>query len=125
MNWLDSVQSWLIKNDQNMNLATTWVLALGFYFLAGVEFRSWIAIRRARNRTVIGETMRGKKFSRFVLDAGIGTLYALTLYAFYDGYQFAFWERFIIRIVVIVGIVFAIWYGLRFMQALRKVDQES
>lgn len=123
MSWLENVQSWLIQNDQNMNLATIWALALGFYFLAGVEFRSWVAIRQARNRTAVGETMRGKKFSRFVLDVGIGTLYAFTLYAYYNGYEFAFWERFAVRIVVIVGVMSSIWYGLRFIHALYKVEQ--
>lgn len=114
--------TWLQIHDLTLDLITVWALALGFGVLATVNVVSWWTLRNQHDRTPVGKSLKQKKAAEAVICAVMAILYGLTLYAYYDGYLFGFWERFWLRLIVIAGIVCASVFGIRFVRALRAED---
>jgi hypothetical protein len=115
-----SVESWVIKHDMTIDLTTIWALSVGFALLCIVNIITWWSLKRQHDQTGVGRSLRGKKLSEAILDLSVSTLYSATLFAFYMGHQFTPLDRLIVRLLLIIGILGAVFHGVRFINALRK-----
>ena len=116
--WWNSAESWLTAHDLTIDLLTVWILVVGFYTLASVNLITVWTLRHQHDETEVGKAIKGKKAAEAGMCAGMGTLYALSLYAYYAEYAFGPIARFGIRVVVAAGITIAAVFGVRFIRAL-------
>ena len=117
--WLGQAEAWIDRHDLTVDLITVWCLAVGFAVLALVEFATWLSMRGALDQTRVGQRLRPKKLGYALIAVAMSTLYSMTLYAYYQHHQFGVWSVFALRVLIIVGIVTASVFGVRFITALR------
>lgn len=117
--WLGQAEAWIDRHDLTIDLITVWCLAVGFAVLALVEFVTWLSMRGALDQTRVGQRLRPKKLGYALICVAMSTLYSLTLYAYYREHHFGVWSVFALRVLIIVGIVTASVFGVRFIAALR------
>lgn len=116
----DAIERWITAHDLTLDLVTVWCLAIGFGVLALVKIVSVAALRGSHDQTDVGRSLKVQKAAEAVACVAMATLYGLTLYGYYDGYQFGVWERFGVRLIVAGGVLIASVFGVRFVLALRR-----
>lgn len=117
--WHD-IEAWLMRHDLALDLITVWCIATGLAVWSLVKAYSWWVIWHTRDRTIIGATMKPQKSSEAVMGFSLALLYSLTLAAYYLGWVPTFWQRLALRVLLIVAVVGASAWGLRFAAALRS-----
>lgn len=117
--WWDSVTSWMVRHDLQIDLMTVWCLSVGFAVLATVEALTWWTLRGTHDRTRVGRELKWKKASTAVAAAGVSILYGLTLAVYYANVSLGYWDRLWIRAFVVAGVLGACFHGVRFVRALR------
>lgn len=118
--WWEGISDWLIAHDLKFDEFSVWALAVGFSVLSLVKAGTWWAIWRQRDRTPVGRALKAQKAAEVIAWGGMAALYGLTLYGYYQQYQFGFWPRLGIRALVVSGITVAAVAGLRFIRAFRR-----
>lgn len=118
---LESISLWLQRHDLTLDLITVWVLALGFGFFGVAKVVSWWTLRKTRDATMVGVTLKRQKMAEALIGFGLATLYGMTLFSYYfTGTGFGFWERLLVRAGLVVVMVFGTWYCMRFVYHLRR-----
>lgn len=119
---LEAAGNWLKANDQNIDEITVWCLAIGPVVLGLSKFLAVAIMGSQRDRTAVGRALRPQKFTEGVAWLALGGLYSLTLWAFYTETIVDFWWRIALRVVLIVAVVAATVFMLRFDRALVTVS---
>ena len=114
-----SFEAWMMRHDLTLDLITVWSISAGLHVWALVKAYSWWVIWHTRDRTAIGRTMRPQKAAEAVMGLSLALLYDLTLFAYYTGWIPTFWQRLALRLLLIVAVIGASAWGLRFAAALR------
>lgn len=117
--WLGQAEAWVDRHDLTIDLITVWSLAVGFAVLAVVELATWLSLRGSLDQTRVGQRLRPKKLGYALICAAMSMLYGLSLYAYYREHQFGVWSVFGLRVLIVVGIITAAAFGIRFILALR------
>jgi hypothetical protein len=113
----ERLEAWAMTHDTSLDLVTVWCFAAGFYVLTTVELGTWLTMWGTEDVTPVGKRLRSKKLGYALICAAMGTLYSFTLWGYYAGKMFTFWERFGVRILGIAGIVVAVTAGILFLVA--------
>lgn len=111
---------WLKSHDRSLDEISVWAMFITFGVLSLVKLRTFLAIYRQRDQTAVGRALKGQKFWEAVAFAGMSMLYGLTLYGYYGGVSFGFWERLGVRFIVVVGLCAAAVSDLVFDWAFRR-----
>jgi hypothetical protein len=122
--WLRDFEAWLAKHDTTSDLTTVWVLVVCFGILGAVNVAAWWELRPQRDQTALGWTLKRKKLAEGIAELGMAGLYGLTLWGYYQGYQFGPFWRFSVRLLVALGLLAAAVWGVRFIVALRGETRE-
>lgn len=117
---IDTLGDWLAAHDRGVELTAIWILVAAFSVYALVKVASWAAIYHQPDRTPVGRALRIQKLAEAVMGAGLATLYALTLWAYYQHHVYGVWTRLVVRSLVVAGVVAASVFGVRFTLALRR-----
>jgi hypothetical protein len=118
--WLGHAESWVNRHDLTLDLVTVWSLVIGFAILSVVEFATWVTMVGQQDITTIGARLRHKKLGYSLICFAMCMLYSLSLYAYYQQHQFQPMTVFGLRLLIIVGIVTAAFFGSRFLIAFRR-----
>jgi hypothetical protein len=121
MDW-DRFGDWLAAHEVQADVGTVWILVFGFSLLALVKFLTWWTITRQRDRTSVGWWLKRQKMAETIMFACLVILYSasLTLYYGHGDVLLTFWARMALRVILALGIIVAVYSGLRFVQALRS-----
>jgi hypothetical protein len=117
---LGQAEDWITLHDLTIDLVTVWTLVFGFAILAIVDFATWVSMIGQYDETQLGRRLRPKKLGNAIICSGMASLYGMTLYSYYQEYQFTIWTIFALRILLIVGIITASFFGARFFLAFRR-----
>lgn len=122
---LDSVDTdrwgqWLLAHERQTDLATIWVVVIGAAILAGVKVVSYLTIRTQRDRTDVGRALKRQKLAEAVAWGALSLIYSAVLWIAYDASTpFGVWERMGLRVLLALGIIVAVVFGVVFIRALR------
>ena len=120
---MTDLNAWLQRHDLTIDLITVWSFCLGFAVFGVVKATSWWTLRRQKDQTMVGVSLKRQKLGEALIGAGMSTLYGMTLYAYYvDGTRFSFWSRLGIRSALIVTILLVTWFGVQFVYYLRRAS---
>jgi hypothetical protein len=119
LDWPDT-ETWLRSHDRLIDEITVWCLASGPIMLSLVKFLSFWELHGQQDQTAVGRAIKPQKLTEAFAWLAFGLLYSLTLYAYYGSVDVGFWPRIVLRFGLIVSVVFAVLYGIRFIYTLRK-----
>lgn len=117
---LSHLNAFLARHDVTIDLLTVWVLTVGFYLYAVVKIVSWGVLSSQSDVTMVGVSIKHQKLAEAGLGLAMGTLYAMTLYAYYAGHTYDAWERVLLRGMVMAALLIGGIYGLRFAYYLLR-----
>jgi hypothetical protein len=118
--WLGHAESWVNRHDLTVDLVTVWSLVIGFAILSIVELATWFTMIGQQDVTTIGVRLRHKKLGYSLICFAMSMLYGLTLYSYYNQHQFQPMTVFGLRLLLVVGIITASFFGSRFLISFRK-----
>lgn len=116
---LTTIGAWLTRHDLMLDLIAVWVLFVGCLVMVGVKLISWAVLRTQRDRTAVGRTLKREKLGEAVAWAAFASLYGLGLATYYRQDTYGAWSELALRTLLIVGITVTVWWGIRFVFALR------
>ena len=123
--WDDAVAAWLTAHDRTIELTAVWLLVVAFAVYALVKLVSWVTLRDQVDQTDVGRALKVQKLSEALMGVGLATLYGLGLWAYYQEYVFGVWSKLIVRSLVVLGVVGASVFGVRFVIALWRENREA
>jgi hypothetical protein len=106
-----------VRYENEVTVAVLVLAVLAFAVLSRVDGRTWWAIRRQRDRTRVGRTLKGKKLAYAWFEAMLALLYLLTLLDELDWFAVGIWWRLGIRLVTITAVIVAAVVGEQFYRA--------
>jgi purine-cytosine permease-like protein len=123
--WVRDLEVWLAQHDTTSDLITVWTLVACFLVLGTVNVAAWWALRDQRDRTALGWTLKRKKLAEGIAELGMAALYGLTLWGYYQGYQFGPFWRYSVRLLVALALLGGALWGVRFVLALRAETRRN
>jgi len=117
---LSHLDAFLSRHDLTIDLLIVWTMAVGFYVYALVKFVSWGVLRSQADVTMVGVSLKHQKIAEAGLGLAMGTLYGMTLVAYYTGHSFGAWERVLLRGMVVFVMLLGGIFGLRFLYYLGR-----
>jgi hypothetical protein len=121
--WHD-VWAWGGRYDATLDMIVVWALFVGSLIMAIAKFIAWETLRGTTDVERLGRSLKRQKLSESFIWSALSLLYAMTLAEMY-GYQSAPHERMSIRVALVVTIVVATYYVLRFIRDLRREPPET
>jgi hypothetical protein len=118
--WGTGVVDWLVRNEWSINIGTLWAVAIGLMNLSLVKLVSWAAVRHQHDRTSLGPALKRQKLSEGVFLFFLSVAYFIAIYTQYTDVRLGIWGSIGIRVIIVIGIVFAVMYGWKFVSALKR-----
>lgn len=115
-----SIEQWVARHDQTIDIVTVYLFAVGFALLAIVELLTWAAMIGQEDRSKLGTVLRKKKVAYVLICSAMALLYGMTLYGYHQAYNFGFRPRFGLRLLGMTGIILAVFFGVWFITLLLR-----
>jgi hypothetical protein len=117
MTQVHDLTAWMRGHEDAFVVVVLIVAIVALVDLGNVDARTWWAIRRQRDRTDVGRTLKAKKLAWAAVAYALALLYTLTLLDELDWFTSGIWWRMTVRSVAVTAIVTAAVMGRRFRRA--------